>query len=430
MLLRQCNGSIDYGYEYMGLNGRLVMTPLTDRIYLTLTQALSMHLGGCAAGPAGTGKTETVKDLAKAIGTFCLVTNCGDAMDYRSIGRIFSGLCQTGAWGCFDEFNRIEISVLSVISTQLRLIQTAHIRSARKFLFEGEEIKFNSRVGVFITMNPGYAGRTELPESVKVQFRQVVVAVPDRQLICEVMLFAQGFSKARMLAIKTHTLYHLAERQLSKQHHYDFSMRALKPVFQMAGELRRLEPELDESSVIIRALRGINLPKLVQEDVRLFLDLIKDLFPGLSGSKPENKEFLDGTKDWLSSEKYAVIEKQVEKVMQLRETMQMRHAAMVIGPTCGGKSVAIKAYCGVQNKLGTTTTLITLNPKDRSVAELYGILDLNTREWMDGLLSRIFRDINKPSEKEVRYELFCESVISISKLKSELPFLGKYYTSF
>uniref|UniRef100_UPI000FC45FB7 Dynein axonemal heavy chain 10 n=1 Tax=Bos taurus TaxID=9913 RepID=UPI000FC45FB7 len=405
--IRQCTGTFGYGYEYMGLNGRLVITPLTDRIYLTLTQALSMYLGGAPAGPAGTGKTETTKDLAKALGLLCVVTNCGEGMDYKAVGKIFSGLAQCGAWGCFDEFNRIDASVLSVISSQIQTIRNALIHQLTTFQFEGQEISLDSRMGIFITMNPGYAGRTELPESVKALFRPVVVIVPDLQQICEIMLFSEGFLWAKTLAKKMTVLYKLAREQLSKQHHYDFGLRALKSVLVMAGELKRGSSELREDVVLMRALRDMNLPKFVFEDVPLFLGLISDLFPGLDCPRVRYPDFNDAVEQVLQENGYIILPVQVDKVVQMFETMLTRHTTMVVGPTGGGKSVVINALCQAQTKLGLVTKLYILNPKAMSVIELYGILDPTTRDWTDGVLSNIFREINKPTDKKERkYILF------------------------
>ncbi|CAH1801914.1 unnamed protein product [Owenia fusiformis] len=407
LIVRQCTGTFGYGYEYMGLNGRLVITPLTDRIYLTLTQALSMQLGGAPAGPAGTGKTETTKDLAKALGLLCVVTNCGEGMDYKAVGKILSGLCQCGAWGCFDEFNRIDVSVLSVISTQLKTMQNALIMNLKRFHFEGQEIGMDNRVGVFITMNPGYAGRTELPESVKALFRPVVVIVPDLQQICEIMLFSEGFLMAKVLAKKMTVLYKLAKEQLSKQYHYDFGLRALKSVLVMAGELKRGSPDLAEDVVLMRALRDMNLPKFVFEDVPLFLGLIQDLFPGLDCPRVRYPNFNDAVEGVLSDNNYILLDIQADKVVQMYETMLTRHTTMIVGPTGGGKSVVINTLAQAQTRLGLATKLYTMNPKDRSVVELYGILDPTTRDWTDGLLSNIFRDINKPTDKsERKYVVF------------------------
>jgi dynein heavy chain, axonemal len=157
----------------------------------------------------------------------------------------------------------------------------------------------------------------------------------------------------------------------------------------------------------MRALRDMNLPKFVFEDVPLFMGLIKDLFPGLDCPRVRYPDFNDAVEEVLATNKNIILPVQVDKVIQMYETMMTRHSTMIVGPTGGGKSTVINTLCQAQTKLGLSTKLYILNPKACSVIELYGILDPTTRDWTDGLLSNIFREINKPTEKkERRYILY------------------------
>ena len=409
--IRMGNSEFVYGYEYLGICDKLVQTPLTDKCYFTLTQALWLRMGGAPFGPAGTGKTESVKALGNTLGRFVLVFNCDETFNFKAMGRIFIGLCQVGAWGCFDEFNRLEERILSAVSQQILTIQSGLRENSAKIELMSKDVKLNMNMGIFVTMNPGYAGRSNLPENLKQLFRQMAMIKPDRELIAQVMLFSQGFKSAEQLSGKVVSLFELCNDQLSSQPHYDFGLRALKSVLNSAGNLKRraiqedrekANQPVEEQKIILRSFCDTVVPKLISDDAPLLENLIKGVFPQANIPQIEDLRLRDAIMEECVSRHLLMADKFVEKVLQLNQILKLQHGVMLVGPTGCGKTAAWKVLLSALAKAeGGKGDSYVIDPKSISKDDLYGKLDNTTMEWTDGIFTHILRKIGENAKGEL-----------------------------
>ncbi|KAK3936270.1 dynein heavy chain, cytoplasmic [Diplogelasinospora grovesii] len=387
--IKMANAKLNYGFEYLGVPERL-------------------RLGGSPYGPAGTGKTESVKALGVQLGRFTLVFCCDDTFDFQAMGRIFLGICQVGAWGCFDEFNRLEERILSAVSQQIQNIQLGLKQGAEdekaQIELVGRQLHVNANTGIFITMNPGYAGRSNLPDNLKKLFRSVAMSKPDKELIAEVMLYSQGFNQAKQLSKHTVPFFDQCSAKLSKQAHYDFGLRALKSVLVSSGGLKRARlinsagnlgaEEVVEPEIIVQSIRETIAPKLIKSDVEIMMDIEEVCFPGIK-YVPASLAKLEEAIRRLAAERQLVVnDTWMTKVLQLYQIQNIHHGVMMVGNSGSGKSAAwrllLDALQQVENVEGVSHVI---DSKVMSKEALYGNLDSTTREWTDGLFTSILRKI-------------------------------------
>jgi len=328
-----------------------------------------------------------------------------ETFDFGAMGRLFCGLCQVGAWGCFDEFNRLEERILSAVSQQILTIQRGLLDRQSNIELLGRSIRLHDNVGIFVTMNPGYAGRSNLPDNLKTLFRSVAMVVPDRKLIAQVMLYSQGIVSAENLSGNIVTLFQNCESMLSKQSHYDFGLRALKTLLVSAGGLKRKAMEsIDpvegdalfeiEKQVLIQGACNNVIPKLVAEDLVIFSERLESIFPGSEVAKMEDDNLKNELIKICATENLVAGNVWMQKILQLKQVLDMRHGVMLVGPSGSGKSSALRVLMKGLEKINEKKGNVhIIDPKAMDKEGLYGILDGTTMDWTDGVFTSLLRGI-------------------------------------
>ena len=199
------------------------------------------------------------------------------------------------------------------------------------------------------------------------------------------------------------SLFSLSKQLLSPQQHYDWGLRALKTVLGIAGKLlrdARAAGTVDvatEAQLVIRATRVTTLPKLTFADGRRFADLLNDVYPGVKVSDVSDAELETAIKEVLSEKHYEDVSSQVEKVLQLHIACSQRIGIIIVGPSGSGKSSLWQILEGAYKKLGRPVRRHVMNPKAIHRQQLLGHMDMDTREWFDGVLTDAARQVVKES---------------------------------
>uniref|UniRef100_A0A182W9J8 Cytoplasmic dynein 2 heavy chain 1 n=1 Tax=Anopheles minimus TaxID=112268 RepID=A0A182W9J8_9DIPT len=413
--VRMVYAEFRYSYEFLGNYSKLVYTSLAHNCYLILTQAMQLGLGGNPFGPAGTGKTECVKSLGAMLGRLVLVFNCDENIDTAAMALILSGLARCGAWGCFDEFNRLQEATLSSISMLIQPLQRALKDKQTEVIMGGEMIPLDQHCCVFVTLNPAgeeYGGRQQLPLNLQALFRPIAMQAPRPQQIARVTLFVEGFKHADRLGAQIVELFELSHKILSRQRHYDWGLRELKAVLlACGGELKRIENESleygQEAAVVVNVIRANLMCRLTISDAKRFDVLLTNVFPGIPIAISANAELRAKIVDAFSTLGQQQNDRQVEKCLELQAQLQKRMGVVVIGPPQSGKTTIVALLKEALIAQGQIIRIHTISPKSMNRVQLLGKLDPDTRQWTDGVLTSMAVAVNAES-RNVTSWIICD----------------------
>eukprot|EP00898_Chlorokybus_atmophyticus_P003269 jgi/Chlat1/3943/Chrsp26S04196 len=370
---------LEYGCEYEGESSgsSLVLTPQTERCHLALLSATRSTLAGGGAvglrGPGGCGKTETVREAARAAGKLCVVLPCGSegggdpVVVVRELVAGLKGVVASGAWGVLDGLHALGPGVMSVLATVISTIHRAVKVASPSVAIEGATLRLDTTCVVCFTCADTMKD-SAAPDNLRSVLRPMTVLEPDVGHAAAVLLAAEGFQHAHALANKLALCYRLAREQLpcgEEIYGYDFGMRAVKLVVRTMAALL-LAQTMDarqsctEDAMLHTAIQRCNEFRLMPPDARAFASITTEVFPGLSSTHPPTSSST-----------------------ALLTALQTRRAAIVLGGIAAGKTTCWKTSAATTT---TTTDVEVVYPAALTDGTLYGEVARGGHAWSDGVI--------------------------------------------
>lgn len=423
------NASFCYKFDYLPIQidtshapnivfKRLISSQTIERCFLVASQAISrLKLGASPFGPAGSGKTETIKALGHMLGCQVIVHNCDESNDPETLDRLLWGLAHTGLWGCFDEFNRLSASTLSSVSATLELIQY-NLRECKTTveLMNGDIMSIDSDCAFFITLNPGdehkYRGRRQLPANLRSLFLPIsMTRVQIDTIVNETLLTFSGelnisdhfyqtklelnASKSVELSRKLSNWVEWMQLSLQKRayksNRCEWDLRLILAIlrrFKMAL-CHRTAHKLTIEQILVGAIENEVKSRLDDKEIEILNEGLIVNFGAVAYSLKlvSSESNLATTSD--STDDESIRKFVTNRSNQLEMQLKTRSGVILVGPTNSGKSLT-------WHQLYSTLTsekiqLFALNPKCFDKKQLFGYVDLVTKKWIDGIFTKTVR---------------------------------------
>ena len=370
-----------YRFEYLGLVQRLVITPNTQKSFLALLTAFKLSYFGNLQGVSGVGKSALVKDLACYLGVMYRVKNGSSIVNIQSITNFLKGVASSGCWALIEDLDRCSPEVMAMSAVLLERIRNCSKTGSDQIQFIGEE-KFNIERGYFVTctQNTGYVGRNVRPDDLKVLFRPVNIIKPDTRNIVQAKLYSSGFTSSHHLYSKLVSVLDSIKSQLPEENHYNFELRTIIRIVDLATKKFTTLKEPDEEKIIYQSIKEELSKALNLEDLKEMEKILSDYY----GAREEEEDEVDIS---LEDQEIIMTENMRKKIIQVRRGLDNSTGVILIGNTFSAKSTILKLAA----QMKPNTQITEVNPKAIDIGDLFGCSDDSDSAWRDGIVSIIFK---------------------------------------